>query len=297
MEVPQQHRKIREGRQTDRQFPEPDPSVAAPLPGRRATARGCDVEPGPCPKATYKAKGLKGQYVADFFAGVGGVAKAARALGYAAKEWEIGRGSQFDLTKSSVLQKIRSDAQKFLVLGAMLAPPCSSFSVARDRTAVLRTKEFPWGLPKHMLSPLDQLQVDAGNRCFRSAIRIIHWLDTQSIPWILENPATSKCWFLPPLQKLEHSPHVMPVITDFCQYDTCWRKRTKLLRGNLDCQDVDRLHRVCTGRGLCSRTQKPHFQLTGSNHQGIPWTTMAQSYPKGLCRDLAFFLTCPTHYL
>ena len=51
-----------------------------------------------------------------------------------------------------------------------------------------------------------------------------------------------------------------------------------------------------TGRGLCSFSGKQHFQLTGSNRQGIPWTSMAQPYPAGLCRDLAFALTSPFHY-
>ena len=34
----------------------------------------------------------------------------------------------------------------------------------------------------------------------------------------------------------------------------------------------------------------------GENHQGIPWTRIAQPYPQGLCKDLAFVLTSPTHY-
>ena len=85
------------------------------------------------------------------------------------------------------------------------------------------------------------------------------------------------------------------VFTDFCQYGCRWRKRTKLLCGNLDAQDVARLEKLCTGRGLCSRTHLPHLQLTGSNHQGIPWTRIAQPYPTGLCRDLAFTLTSPSH--
>ena len=38
----------------------------------------------------------------------------------------------------------------------MLAVPCSSFSAARDRTAVIRTKLCPWGLPKETLQPEDR---------------------------------------------------------------------------------------------------------------------------------------------
>ena len=133
-----------------------------------------------------------------------------------------------------------------------------------------------------------------GNRCSKSAIKITHWLDSYGIPWILENRA--KCWYLPPLKQLANAKHVRAVFTDCCQYGCRWRKRSNLLCGNLDAQDVARLEKLWTGRGLCSRTHLPHFQLTGSNHQGIPWTRIAQPYPTGLCRDLAFTLTSPSHY-
>ena len=295
MEEPQECGQIREECSVGRKLPSSPSIPATPLPRRRTTVRGCNAQPGSCSYPTFKAKGLKGQYVADFFAGVGGVAKACRKLGYNTKEWEISRGDCFDLTRNSVLRQIRQDIQCLLILGAMLAPPCSSFSIARDRTAVIRTKDHPWGVPACQLSEKDQERIALGNKCFRSAIKIISWLDAYGIPWILENPATSKCWLLPPLQRLAASSHVCTVLTDFCQHGCAWRKRTKLLCGNLDAQDVARLSRLCTGRGVCSKSLKQHFQLTGSNHLGVPWTRVAQPYPAGLCRDLAFTLTSPTH--
>ena len=296
VEEPQECGQIREKCSVGSKLPSSPPITATSLPRRRTTVRGCDAQSGPRTYPSFKAKGLKGQYVADFFAGVGGVAKACRQLGYRTKEWEITRGKSFDLTKNSVLRQIRQDIQNLLLLGAMLAPPCSSFSVARDRTAVIRSRMYPWGLPACQLSEKDQERVALGNQCFKAALKIISWLDAFRIPWILENPATSKCWFLPPLQKLASCPHVCTVITDFCQYGCPWRKRTKLLCGNLDTQDVARLSRLCTGRGICSKSLKQHFHLTGSNHQGVPWTRIAQPYPTGLCKDIAFALTSPTHY-
>ena len=273
------------------------PATPAALPARRGTARGSDVKPGPSSAPSLRKKGRKGQYVADLFAGVGGVAHQCRRLGYRAKEWEISRGVQFDLTRPMVLKAIRQDIDKQLVLAAMLAPPCSSFSVARDRTCVIRTRQHPWGLPSHLLTTADKTRVENGNKCFLAALKIISWLDQHHIPWILENPSSSKCWFLPPLQDLMAAPHCVTVLTDFCQFGTQWRKRTQLLCGNLDSQDVARLERLCSGRGLCSRTGCKHFQLTGSNRQSIPWTRIAQPYPKELCKQLAFVLTCPTHYI
>ena len=277
----------------------PTASAARPtaLPARRVTSRGCDVWPGPCSSATFQAKGLKGQYVADLFSGHGGVASQCRLLGYAAKEWELERGAQFDLTQPRVLRRLQRDISTGLVLAAMLSPPSASFSVAKDRTGFSRTVDFPWGLPPEFLSPADFEKVQHGNRIFQAALKIINWLHTRRIPWVLENPATSKCWLLPELKKLEASSRCVAFFTDFCQFGAAWRRSTKFLSGNLDAQDVERVCRLCSGQGCCSRTQRAHFQLTGSNHQGIPWVQLAQQFPRSLCKHLAFALTAPTHYL
>ena len=291
VEITQECGPIRKVRTISSELPDAPSGLATALPGRRVTSRGSDVGPGPRSKTAFTAKGLKGQYVADLFSGHGGVAHQCRQLGYAAKEWELCRGSQFDLTKPSVLSKLKRDVQQRLVLAVMLAPPYSSFSTARDRTCVIRNEQYPWGLPEHLLPPADQQQVQNGNACFRAAIQIIKWLNA-----LLENPASSKCWLLPQLQKFEASSCCTVVFTDFCQFGTLWKKRTKFLCGNLDSQDVARIGRLCQGKGICSRTQKKHFQLSGSNHQGVPWTRVAQLYPAQLCKQLAFALTAPTHY-
>lgn len=67
--------------------------------------------------------------------------------GFNAREWELLKGPDGDLTTPAVLQSVKYDIAKHRILAAMLAPPCSSFSVARDRTRVIRNKEYPWGLP------------------------------------------------------------------------------------------------------------------------------------------------------
>lgn len=233
--------------------------------------------------------GTKGQYVADLFSGVGGVAKAARALGFSAREWELLHGDNSDLTRPCVLYKLEQDIKNGKVLAAMLAPPCSSFSPARDRTCVIRSKEFPYGLAN--LSDKDAEKVRVGNLCFKSAFRIIRVLNKYNVPWILENPHSSKCWYLPEFRKLMSLSSVHVRVTDFCCYGTKWRKRTRLLIGNVEYEDSLRLQRTCSGtRGFCGRTNKQHFQLTGSGPGGVPWTRIAQPYPKRLCHHLAHVL-------
>ena len=242
--------------------------------------------------SSYPTSGMKKAdgYFADFFSGAGGVARAIRSLGFKTREWELSKGVHCDLTDSKVLMKIREDIAALLILGAMLAPPCSSFSPARDRTMVVRTRDYPWGLPN---LPDHELQkVIVGNKCIKCALLIIKWLDSKKLPWVIENPHSSKIWFLPPLQRLQKARHTEVVVTDFCCYGTRWRKRTRLLCGNIDEADLMRLRRMCRGPpGICERTGLPHFHLTGSNRHGVPWTTVAQPYPVKLCHQLAFSLT------
>jgi hypothetical protein len=263
-------------------------------PGMRDTARGC----GSRNKASTKGAGayrLKGKYVADLFAGHGGVSRAVRAAGFNAKEWELLHGEHGDLTRPMVRHRIKQDVRNGLVLAAMLAPPCSSFSPARDRTSVIRTKECPWGIPSHLLNAKDQIKVQIGNDCVQAAIELAVYFHKHKLPWILENPHASKMWFLAPLIDLMNDPDVQIVVSDFCQFGTKWRKRTRFLCGNIDYNDLHRVRHMCLGKEVCNVTGKPHFHLTGSQH-GIPWTRIAQPYPPRLCHGLVHALTAHVVY-
>ena len=82
---------------------------------------------------------MKGRYVADLFSGSGGVAEACRAEGCAAREWDVLHGPCGDLTRKDNLRGLRQNAKSGRVSAAMLGPPCSSFSTARDSSGVIRT--------------------------------------------------------------------------------------------------------------------------------------------------------------
>ena len=259
-------------------------------------SRGGDVKSQPRAAAAINRRGLKGQYIADVFSGDGGVSNAIRALGFSAKEIEILQGPDSDLTLPAVRQKLKQDSKNTNLIAVMFAPPCSSFSPARDRTSIIRTKQQPWGIDSHLLNDKDTFKVSVGNKCFRATFDVIRSLDLHKTPWILENPHASKCWYLPQLITLANRPHVQTVVTDFCQFGTLWRKRTRFLCGNMDSIDLHRLQHTCTGIGICSKTGKQHFQLTGSNSKGVPWTRIAQPYPLKLCRALAHALSAHKHY-
>ena len=241
---------------------------------------------------------LSNRYVLDLFAGKAGVSQACTALGFRAKFWDLRYGPDHDLTKRSTQHRIRREIKKGRILACMMAPVCTSFSVARDRTKVIRNRSSPWGIQKSLLTQKEQQSIHTGNQVFLACLRIIRWLDEYNIPYILENPATSKAWYLPPVARHLQLPHVHFVTCHFCQYGTIWKKPTSFLTGNVDSLDLHRITKVCRGpKGICSRTSRPHFQLTGSRNDGTPWTKVAEPYPANLCKALAHVLTAPFHTL
>lgn len=239
-----------------------------------------------------------GRYVMDLFSGEGGVAKACVQLGFKAKMWDLVHGADHDLTCPQVKKRLKSEIRQNRVLAVMMAPVCTSFSVARDRTKVIRTKRNPWGIHTRLLTAEEQQKVKTGNEVFLTCFDIIEECLHYGIPFILENPYTSKAWNLPPMQYYLQHPRIHFVRSDVCQWGTRWKKPTGFLIGNLDHNDTARLAQaICTNcpRGLCSRTGKPHFLLSGSNSRGVPYTRIAQAYPTRLSQQLAYILTCPYH--
>ena len=262
----------------------------------RARSRGYHAWTKASAHGDLPRRNPKGHYVADLFSGKGGVANACEALGFRANRWDIRHGHQCDLTNRRVLRKLEIDIHKGRIIAMMMAPPCDSFSVARDRTKVIRSKEFPWGLP-FGLTTKESEKIKLGNACFRSCFRLIKLLDRYHIPWILENPNTSKAWYLPYFDHLSKQDHIHVVTCDFCQYNKPWRKRTRFFTGNICYDDLRRIQLLCTGKhGICSRTRRPHFHLTGCNSHGQNWTAVAQPYPSKLCEGLAYALTAHKHY-
>ena len=241
-------------------------------------------------------RNVKGHYVADLFSGCGGVALACERLGFVSKQWDIRLGHQCDLTSRNVLYKLKCDIKAGKIIAVMMAPPCNSFSVARDRTKVIRTREYPWGIPSVFLTDSELENIQLGNACFKSCFALIKLLDKYRIPWILENPASSKCWYLPAWDRVCSQTHVHAVYTDFCRFGTRWKKHTKFVCGNIEWDDLHRVNQQCNGRGICMVTGKPHFQLTGKGPGGRNWTEIAQPYPSKLCSALAHALTAPHHY-
>ena len=118
---------------------------------------------------------MKGSYFLDLFAGSGGVAKALRKLGFRCLEVDIRHG--YDMRDSAFVTKLVQAVSSGVVSGIMAAPPCSSFSTARDRTGKIRSDDYPYGLPD--LSPEVSVKVKDGNDCLNGLLRVIKAADAR----------------------------------------------------------------------------------------------------------------------
>ncbi|CAE7489577.1 unnamed protein product, partial [Symbiodinium natans] len=202
--------------------------------------------------ARYEKSARPGQYVMDLFSGQGGVGRAVRHFGFNAKFWDIRFGADHDLTNKGVLQKILREIRQGRVLACMLAPVCASFGRGCDRTKAIRTRAEPWGISANKLTAAERDSILLGNRCFVSCFRIMRELDKFKIPYILENPAYSKAWWLPALQRHQSRPWVRFVQGDFCQFGSSWQKTTTFLCAHIPEDDLHRLACTCQGPpGIC----------------------------------------------
>jgi hypothetical protein len=157
---------------------------------------------------------------------------------------------------------------------------------------VLRTKTEPWGITSRPFTEKEAARIHLGNQTMRATLRFIKVLNRYRIPWIFEHPQASKAFLTSEWQNILKLPVVHTRTADQCQYGARWRKRTTFAFGNVDPQDTERLGWRCTGRpGFCSRTGKRHHILEGASPSGVPWTRIAQAYPRRLGRAMATAIT------
>ena len=222
-------------------------------------------------------------YMLDLFGGAGGVATAVRRRGWPAYLVDGTLGQ--DATSSKFWNILRRDIKQGRCVGAMMAPPCATVSQALR--SPVRSAEYIYGLPD--LPEHSQAKVDNANKCYRLCARIARALQKAGRPWIIENPHAGLLWRIPEIAALYSFPNFKFAVLDQCQFGTPWRKRTRLLMGNVCSDDAYSLERMCRGHrgGICSRTGNCHVRLSGKDEHGRTRTAVAATYPKDLCAHLA----------
>ena len=136
----------------------------------------------------------------------------------------------------------------------------------------------------------DLKALNLGNAFAKFTIKLIRTLHQRKIPWMLENPWSSRVWDLPELKRIMAWDAVFYQRIDMRGYGTRWKKPTGLLSGHcnkfsLDCYLSNR----CVGRrGTCSFTGKKRIILSGGAPEGgVPWTRIAQAYPVRLGNNIS----------
>ena len=224
------------------------------------------------------------------FSGSGKVSRYFKRAGFASIAFDINNGFHFDLTNPTVVSVILGWISSGCILGVCLETQCSSWSRARrgppsSNWCAIRSNTYIYGISG--LRPCDQLKVDNGNTQARNTAKIINSCIHHFVPCLMENPQTSMLWDAPCISRLCRLSLAQCQSFDMCQYNTRWRKSTKVISWHCG-HELD-LQRKCQGRnGICSLTHKPHIVLTGpSNVPGMLWTSLAQVYPDALARKLA----------
>ena len=206
----------------------------------------------------------------DLYSGAAGVAKAvARTFGTWVLTFDFDRGPEQDLLQPSLREQLLQLVRMQAFLGVGMAPECASFS--RAVCPPVRSRTEPWGFA--VLSPNMTEKVKRGNSHAKFCASLVRLCIQLELPFWLENPDSSFLWLLPDFLDngigwAENSYRV-----DFCRFSTPWRKRT----------------RVATNTGLagvaelCLRDHQ-HLVLRGrSSFHKLPWTRVAQVYPKAFC--------------
>lgn len=225
-------------------------------------------------------------WVIELFAGSCHLARAAATAGYRALALDVLFGTSCDLLNPSVRHFVKEFARLNPVKLVWFGLPCQSWSRARRLDGgplPLRDDDvFLWG--KVNLSKIDSQKVNLGNQLLLHTVAMIHHFHAAQIPWVLENPWTSRCWLTAQLRELIAYPNVTLSRADFCQFNVPWRKATGLMFGHLD---LSPMCKTCAGSSQrCSSSGKRHIVLQGKDSFGHWWTHRAQAYPAAFCKAI-----------
>ena len=223
----------------------------------------------------------------EIFAGCGRLTVALRRAGVSAFCLDICLNPNDDVLQPEVEAQLVELLQQQRFSFVWLGMPCTSFSIARKNDGIgpppLRSNSRPMGLPG--LKPHDRRKLHEGNRLLYFTCRIMYLCELLRVPYVLENPQSSRCWQTPILKSCITGGRAKLVELHFCQFGERWRKPTSLLCYGLD---LKQLGRCCKGTFTsCSVNGKRHIPLHGIAADGRFMTLIAQPYPFQLVKEIA----------
>ena len=239
------------------------------------------------PKTFLSQRGRTDKWIVELFSGTAHFSQACARSGINAIAYDIAYGSDCDVLNEQVLASINRFIESHQVILVWMGMPCHSWSRARrsdggppplrDDAANLM------GYPH--LSPSDRHKVQMGNKLLLQTFLFALQFLRANIPWVIENPWSSRCWLTEAFQELQAKGARLKQV-DFCQYHVPWRKSTGLLC--FRCDAFASVLKCChTKHGRCSASGHRHLILAGKDSQGCWWTRRAQPYPVAFCNSVA----------
>ena len=210
----------------------------------------------------------------DLYSGCYGVAKEMiRCNAPWVLSFEIKRSHSENLLDSEVQRKILRLVQLGIFGSVFAAPICSSFSVAV--TPPVRSRRYPRGVPGLRASM--RYKVTCGNQHADFVASVVTECEASSTYYGVENPDTSWLWRQRRWRRFYASDHREVFRVCFCRFGAAWKKPTRIAT---NC--------CLKGRSMWCTCRQRHLQLRG-NHplRKIPWTLVAEPYPRGLNKVLA----------
>ena len=233
--------------------------------------------------------------VYEVFCGHAGLSEKIQAAGFdtVAIDWAGNRHKPrvpirvSNLLEDVDVEKIIGDLRAGRVFFIWMAPPCGTFSKAREipiskaakangvrEPRPLRSASCPWGLPN--LSAFEQSKVVCANILTRNTATIALAAYDANVPFVIENPPASHLWAMPCMQDVAELPGAFSTTFQACMYGGRRDKRTKLLAT------------WGPAKNFCKMCDKGHTHL--------PWGVLlgARSeeceYPAGMCKEVARLL-------
>ena len=208
----------------------------------------------------------------DLFSGSRGVAKA---LVEAAPWWVLCYDLKHDQEENLLFPTVQAEVIELLASGAVLGfsadPPAGTFSSAIS--PAWRTKAEPRG--SSALSLDQSVSVARDNALGDYCVPLTGIAVARGLEYVIANPAKSWLWKQAGWGALEGKYN--DFFADFCRFGTPWRKASRF-----------RCSGQLGGQRLLCNCGRPHVHLRGRcKTRGVSWTTLAEPFPKRLCKLLA----------
>ena len=221
----------------------------------------------------------------EIFAGRGRLSQAVSAHGFETVVDEAAEGGTDFLDALAVdelKRKLESHLDDGRRVALHLAPPCSTFSRARDRgrRTRLRSSKFPGGLPGC------KDRVADGNLIALTAYDLARWAAERGALVSIENPRRSYIWEYLESERPGGS-HGIDVAFCACMYGAPYRKETLLRCWNWKPKALTKMCVLQDGQFSCGRSQEQgHEVLEFGGHS----TALAAEYVEGVCAAWALDL-------